>query len=47
MSCLLTAASASPRQLVDLLLIKQVIRPKCFLKSEAVDHLFSLKIDVL
>ena len=27
-SCLLTAVSWSPRQLIDLLLIKQVIRPK-------------------
>ena len=29
MSRLLTAVSGSPRQLVDLLLLKQVICPKC------------------
>ena len=28
-SCLLTAVSGSPRQLAELLLIKQAIRPKC------------------
>ena len=44
MSCFRTGVSGSPRRLVDLLLIKQVIRPKCSLKSEEVYQEFSLNV---
>ena len=43
-SRLSTAVPGSPRHLVDLLLIKQAIRPKYSWKSEAVDQQFYLKI---
>ena len=41
-SRLWTAVSGSPRQLVDFLLIKKAICPKC--SSKAVDQQFSLKL---